>query len=318
MGAPLCWPSRCCRWGRAASAAVLNAPAVPITQVLTVQPIVVCGDATLSSCASTAGLAAYETMANAIYSQSGIGVAFAPLKSFVDPSYLSVKVDNTLAGIFDSAHDLVRLPGHGQAADPNTLNVYFVNRILATSNGVLTGAPTYGYGLVGGNGAIVATAPDASNHVASVDTLAHELGHNLGLSHTNGLTGTLAQYDTIYNLMNTSTRTVPVDTVSGHALHVQPGEGHDAVAQDEPWRQRGREHAGADQCGRGAEGHAADRDRHPGQYDGAEHQRQYRHAERAVDGRLARPLRSCNSTRRPTCCSRSNWQRSSRRRSLRS
>ena len=100
-----------------AAAAVLNAPAVPISQVMTVQPIVVCGNATLASCASTSGLAAYETMANAIYSQAGIGVAFAPLKSFVDPNYLSVKVDNTVAGIFDSAHDLVRLPGHGQATD---------------------------------------------------------------------------------------------------------------------------------------------------------------------------------------------------------
>ena len=100
-----------------------------------------------------------------------------------------------------------------------------MNRILGTSNGVLTGAPTYGYGLLGGNGAIVATGPDATNHVASVDTLAHELGHNLGLSHSNGLTGALAQYDTIYNLMNTSSRTVPVDTCQVTPYSCNPAKG---------------------------------------------------------------------------------------------
>src|SRR3954463_15853418 len=77
-----------------AGAALVNTPAVPVSSVITVQPIIVCDNAG-ANCASSAGLAAYETMANVIYDQAGIGVAFAAPKFYNNSNYLFPQVDTT-------------------------------------------------------------------------------------------------------------------------------------------------------------------------------------------------------------------------------
>jgi hypothetical protein len=185
-------------------------PALPVTETLTVQPIIVCDNAG-ANCAPSSGLGSYETMANTIYNQAGIGIAFATPEHYNNSALLDPQADTTGVSVFDTAHDLVRLAGHGQSTDPNTLNLWLVDNLVSTTNGVPNGKGVYGFGLIGGNGAIIATAPDANGRVAAIDTMAHEIGHNLGLSHVDSppLTGALAKYDTSLNLMNTGSRTIP-------------------------------------------------------------------------------------------------------------
>lgn len=207
-------------YGMRAQAAVLGSPAEPITKIVTIQPIDVCtsdGSACAplgTAAAPLSGLSAYESFADAIFAQAGIGFAFAPVKYYDNSAYLRPQADSTGSAVFDTAHQLVRTPGHDQSPNPKTLNVYFVDNIVATTNGVPNGAGVYGYGLIGGNGSVIATAPDAHGRVAALDTVAHELGHNLGLSHVDipPLTGPNAVYDTPTNLMNTATRTTPTQT----------------------------------------------------------------------------------------------------------
>jgi hypothetical protein len=197
-----------------ASAALVNSPALPVSELITVQPIIVC-DNTGVNCANSASLRAYETMANVIYNQAGIGVAFAAPTFYANSAYLVPQVDTTINGLFDTAHDLLRLTGHGQSTNPNTLNVYLVNTIASvttTASNTLqfnTAIHSYGYGFIGGNGAIIATTPDSLGRVAAADTLGHEIGHNLGLPHSDS--APVQAYNSAYNLMNTGSRIVATD-----------------------------------------------------------------------------------------------------------
>lgn len=198
--------------GVRAQAAVLGSPAEPITQLVTVQPIDVCNNLG-GACAPITGLSAYESFADATFAQAGIGFAFAPVVKYDNSGFLNPQADSTASAVFDTAHQLVRTPGHQQSANPKTLNIYFVNNIVATTNGIPVNPfmGVYGYGLIGGNGAIIATAPDKLGRVAALDTVAHELGHNLGLFHVDvpPLAGPNSIYNTPENLMRTLGRTAP-------------------------------------------------------------------------------------------------------------
>ncbi len=230
-----CCAIACFLGNRTAQAANLLSPTVPVTTILTVQPIVVCqGSGTVSStpgtgCAPSSGLGTYETYTNAIYDQAGIGVAFAPPEYLDNSAYLKPDVETTTASVFDTAHNLVRLAGNGQSTDPDTLNVYLVDNLISTTNGVPNGTGVYGYGLIGGNGAIIATAPDAKGRQAAVDTMAHELDHNLGLTHVDQSPYVGTAVDTAYNLMNTGSRVVPFETCQVAPYNCAPPKG-DMVA----------------------------------------------------------------------------------------
>jgi hypothetical protein len=145
------------------------ADATTTTSLVTVQPIEVCADDG-SGCA-TPDIASFETAANKIFSQTGLGLVFLPVSQLRDSSYQTTIVDPS-GNPIDQAHQLLRLPNAAQSPNPTTLDVYFVASLQRTDS-----VPIFGYGLINSNGAIVGGG-------AAVDTMAHELGHNLGLLHT--------------------------------------------------------------------------------------------------------------------------------------
>ncbi len=191
----------------AAWADALGNPAEPVTNIITLQPIDVCGSSDPSSCAlesatSPYSLSDYVQAINTVYQKAGLGVVFLPTVQYIDPSYLNTTIFGSGGSPTDQAHQLMYTPGHGQNANPTTLNAWFVDT-LQTS----TGAPVYGTGFIGGNGIILPTQanPDTGGF-AALDTLAHETGHNLGLTHVDQTSNASP-----YNLMQSSGRTVPGD-----------------------------------------------------------------------------------------------------------
>jgi hypothetical protein len=154
---------------------------------LTIQPIQVCNDAG-TSCANTA-LELFEDVGNKIWAQAEIILSFLSFNVFDSTAFL----DADFGDLLD--------PGHGQNADPNVINMWFVNTI--TDCGGVSGA--FGCGLVGGSGVAIADSVFSFNSgIGRLDTIAHELGHNLGLGHDDfGAGGAL-------NLMTGGgTRTIP-------------------------------------------------------------------------------------------------------------
>ncbi len=184
--------------------------ALPVNEYVTVQLIDVCNGTNAANSTHCAPVSINPTqnlydyainptaaVTETIWQQAGIAFTFLPtITKFYDASYLTTFSDNTPT---DQAHQLVRGPGHGQNAAAGTLNLYFVDSLTSPLGAV------YGYGLTGSNGAVVSAA-------AQVDAVAHELGHNLGLLHTDKVPGSET------NLMRSVGRTVPTslgDITSG-------------------------------------------------------------------------------------------------------
>ena len=154
--------------------------ALPIDELLTIQPIVVC-DTTGANCAvnptNTAYFSNLQGIMDAAWAQAGI----APV--LLSPTTLNIGTVTTSAGRYGLITDvnttaatdgfklLTRTPGNGQSTNPTTLNLYFVDSL------VTPGQIVRGVAYVNGNGFII-----ADNSV--FDTGAHELGHNLALDHT--------------------------------------------------------------------------------------------------------------------------------------
>ena len=168
-----------------------GAAAVPITAWVTVQPIDVCADDGSNCAQPPQNLTIDEAAATKIFAQAGLQPIFLPEHTFDDSRYLTTTVDSS-GNPIDQAHQLLRLSNPAASGNPTTLNAYFVDNLTQIS-----GAPIYGYGLVGSNGAIISSG-------GAIDTLAHELGHNLGLLHVDG-----TAQDDPNNLMRSVGRNVP-------------------------------------------------------------------------------------------------------------
>ena len=139
--------------------------AIPVDRLVTVQPIRVVSD----DAATGAQVGFFERETDKIWSQAGIDIDFLDVVSLAASRFLLLDEVSEILELFNK-------PGHGQHADARVVNLWFVDTIITDR--------TFGIALVGGNGiAIGAAAFPDDDGAGRLDTIAHELGHNLGLPH---------------------------------------------------------------------------------------------------------------------------------------
>lgn len=171
---------------------------------LFVQPIQVCDD----NGVNCADMQFYEDITDKIWAQAGIDITFLTPNRLNSSTYLSIAPNPDTAFPFTN-YEFYQLsftggPGaFGRHPDSGTergpINIWFVDQIESTSGLVL------GTAWVGSNGVLISDETFSFNSgLGRIDTIAHEIGHNLGLRHrTFGAGGS-------NNLMTTGTvRNIP-------------------------------------------------------------------------------------------------------------
>lgn len=149
--------------------------------VLQIQPIQVCNDAG-SVCA---GMDLFEAATRKIWAQAGIDVVFlTPNKLFASDLLVIDRAPNILDSEFyrmsftGSAGAFGRHPNSSRNEGP--INMWFVDEIEFGSG------LAFGLAWVGSNGILVSDdILDFNGGIGRLDTIAHEIGHNLGLRHSN-------------------------------------------------------------------------------------------------------------------------------------
>jgi hypothetical protein len=152
---------------------------------MTIQPIQICNDDG-SGCSDSA-LQLFEAQGDKIWAQAGIDLIFLPWITQNSTALNTLNFDTEMTG------------GVG-----TTIKMLFVDTIT-DCGGPSGGGTIFGCGFISGNGVAIADAVFAFNGgIGRMDSIAHELGHNLGLGHTDfGAGGAL-------NLMTAgSARTIP-------------------------------------------------------------------------------------------------------------
>ena len=142
---------------------------------------------------------AFGDAANKIWAQAGLDIYFLPLETVTSSTFYNV----TSGTGINSISSLSSAGGLGQSTDIHVINLWFVNQINSSANilGVtLQSIPTDGTFTLTQNGIVIANIALTRNGGKSAsDTIAHEIGHSLGLNHT--AFGALGQL----NLMSSTT-----------------------------------------------------------------------------------------------------------------
>lgn len=147
--------------------AVIVTAAVPFAvqaATINVQPIQVCDDGG-NNCASVNTFSDYT---NKIFAQSGDSVNFLPTKQFNSSRHLTIESRAERNELYTG--------DASTGKSDNAYDMWFVDSI----------AGAWGVALTGGDGIFISDDIIGANRF---DTVAHELGHNLGFDHT--ATGTL-------------------------------------------------------------------------------------------------------------------------------
>jgi hypothetical protein len=151
-----------------------QAAAVPITNQIMINPIQVCEDGG-GNCAQ---VGFFEAETDKIWAQAGIDIQFMATTQLNETDYLNI----TLAG-----HAPLFVAGNALVGDPETtkiLNMYFVDTIGAGTSGFGCGAPIFAASCPAGQGiAIAGNIFSFNGGIGRLDTIAHEIGHVVGLTH---------------------------------------------------------------------------------------------------------------------------------------
>ncbi|MBM3777036.1 MAG: PEP-CTERM sorting domain-containing protein [Acidimicrobiia bacterium] len=177
------------------------APAAPFS--LYVQPIQVCNDAG-TVCANSAQTL-YEAEGDKIWAQAGIDLVFLPWVQFLETDYLSI-TDPSI-----DATELFDMWGEGHV--PGAVNMWFVQTLesAGTAYGIALLGTVVGAGFAAIADAVFSYAGGAGRR----DTIAHEIGHVLGLPHYNfSEPACTPPADSAQNLMTSGSCRSPVTNIS--------------------------------------------------------------------------------------------------------
>jgi hypothetical protein len=168
LGSPFQWV---CWWGVLflVSVSVDNAQAIPVDLTVTIQPIQICNNAGVSCANPTRRL--FEAAGDKIWAQAGIDLAFLPWVQFNNAAFVNPN-GGQLRTLFTGS-------GVGEHSNPSVISMWFVHAHPGAAYGEVN--------TIGGNRTVISDAVFAFNMgIGRLDTISHEIGHNLGLSHPPG------------------------------------------------------------------------------------------------------------------------------------
>lgn len=145
-----------------------------IVSQVTINPIQICStDGTV--CANPSQTL-FEAEMDKIYAQAGIDIIYNAFSQVNNSSFLSLNYDSSSPSSSE-AFDFLGTERPAQDNTPEVINMWFVQSLPPSTS-------IYGLGLIGQDGILIT---DKVFTDSRIDTLAHEVAHNLGLEHPDAL-----------------------------------------------------------------------------------------------------------------------------------